>query len=555
MKFLKAIELSKKSSLNKYNNNTIHIVSSINSNKLSIFLNAYSYNKETSINFKSNAFGTLIQTLNRLGSNSSHQLIILLFPWDILTIASWRDNPSKMDLEEDDICKGINSLFNKIELKNVINIHYFDFPFPNHQIDTDISQLTRIRILRQVTERNYFIHGPESFSLTSFMKIGDPFKQDSINNLSRFIHNDLEGKILFEKRIKRSCKIIFTDLDNTFWNGILAEDGYNYINSIEVENSLIYLHFRLLLRRLAKEGILIVAVSRNDFSYVNDAIESGILGFQKDLFTSIICGYYAKSMMIKDCLTQLNLNESDSIFIDDNIIEIKEVQNEFKDINLIHFSTDEDKFENAFKKIQILCNSKGISTEDRERVNHYNNLIKFKNDLDTITKENNSPNMLKEYLDELNMVLRINYLTEEIDVKRAIQLINKTSQFNSNGFRINQIEQASRVIGASLKDNSVDHGLILVCVISDKGVITNLAMSCRVFQRGVEHYFLNRLIMAKKAKAIETKKTYRNKPFRLFLEQNSMNKSMHCSTKLSHESLSNLVINLPTHLIKIESDI
>ena len=82
------------------------------------------------------------------------------------------------------------------------------------------------------------------------------------------------------------------------------------------------------------------------------------------------------------------------------------------------------------------------------------------------------------------------------DRARAVQLINKTNQFNLNGRRIDDHEvatllaQGSKLLTATLTDRTGSHGEILAALIDPNGRITSMVMSCRVFQRRVEFAFL-----------------------------------------------------------------
>src|SRR5690606_32786427 len=85
--------------------------------------------------------------------------------------------------------------------------------------------------------------------------------------------------------------------------------------------------------------------------------------------------------------------------------------------------------------------------------------------------------------------------------ERALQLINKTNQFNLNGQRYTAAElqeilsAGGRLFTASLKDRHGDHGEIIACLIDCEENIVALVMSCRVMQRKVEQVFLGWLAM------------------------------------------------------------
>ncbi|HEY9225501.1 MAG TPA: hypothetical protein VIP11_02560, partial [Gemmatimonadaceae bacterium] len=76
------------------------------------------------------------------------------------------------------------------------------------------------------------------------------------------------------------------------------------------------------------------------------------------------------------------------------------------------------------------------------------------------------------------------------------------------------------LFGASLSDRAGSHGEILSCLVGADGVITSFVMSCRVFQRRVEHAFLAWLAAQPNPPVAMTwAPTERNEPFAQFLAE------------------------------------
>ncbi|MEQ1693768.1 MAG: hypothetical protein ABMA00_20940, partial [Gemmatimonas sp.] len=114
------------------------------------------------------------------------------------------------------------------------------------------------------------------------------------------------------------------------------------------------------------------------------------------------------------------------------------------------------------------------------------------------------------------------------DRTRAVQLINKTNQFNLNGRRVTDDEVAAildgggRLYTCTLSDRTGTHGEILACLIDHAGVVRSLVMSCRVFQRRVEYAFFAWLGDRPGApNRLEFVSTPRNEPIHQFLEDAS----------------------------------
>ena len=107
---------------------------------------------------------------------------------------------------------------------------------------------------------------------------------------------------------------------------------------------------------------------------------------------------------------------------------------------------------------------------------------------------------------------------------RAIQLINKTNQFNLNGIRLSKkkilkiISNKGNLITGSYKDNASDYGEIIAILIDKNGKVLSFVMSCRVFQRKIEHAFIFDIVKRNfKINELNYIKTDKNEPIRNFI--------------------------------------
>ena len=107
---------------------------------------------------------------------------------------------------------------------------------------------------------------------------------------------------------------------------------------------------------------------------------------------------------------------------------------------------------------------------------------------------------------------------------RAIQLINKTNQFNLNGVRLSKnkitkiISNKGNLITGSYKDNTSNYGEIIAILIDNIGRVVSFVMSCRVFQRKIEHAFIFEIIKRNfKLNKINYVKTEKNQPIYNFI--------------------------------------
>ena len=91
-----------------------------------------------------------------------------------------------------------------------------------------------------------------------------------------------------------------------------------------------------------------------------------------------------------------------------------------------------------------------------------------------------------------------------LNIERVTQLINKSNQFNltTRRYTLAQMRKIAEsphwlTLTFSLRDNLGDNGLIGVILVNRRNgsmVIDTWVMSCRVLQRGVEHFARNELL-------------------------------------------------------------
>ena len=131
---------------------------------------------------------------------------------------------------------------------------------------------------------------------------------------------------------------------------------------------------------------------------------------------------------------------------------------------------------------------------------------------------------LSSFLKSLKMKLIFTKKTNKNNIDRAIQLINKTNQFNLNGIRMTPEEvnaimtSGGSLFTASLSDVNGEHGEILSFLIDKNNDVRSFVLSCRVFQRKVEYLFLSILFEKYFDKIkLSYEETERNSPFKIFI--------------------------------------
>lgn len=338
--------------------------------------------------------------------------------------------------------------------------------------------------------------------------------ENFFSDLSTFLKNFFEPK----------AKVIFVDLDNTLWGGVVGDDGKDGLR-LGVGDPLgePYVEIQKLLLQLKTNGYLLVVVSKNDDEFVKGVIDSHPeMVLQLSDFIDFRIGWGSKSMSIERSLEFLNLGHDSFIFIDDNPAERLEVASKFPAAVVIG---DESPFE-MFRQVKSLAMYQKLNPteEDSRKTELYISKRRFDEFIESRV-------FSEEEIDfAVNLDVRVDV---ESDFERCCQLLNKTNQFNFNPRRISSAalrkwvsDEASTIYSFRMTDRFGYHGIVGCATSMERDgilVIFDFVVSCRVLGRGVEHrivdYFSD-LCVARSLKGFKfvVSQTDRNKPARLFYE-------------------------------------
>jgi FkbH-like protein len=282
-------------------------------------------------------------------------------------------------------------------------------------------------------------------------------------------------------------KLIVTDLDNTLWKGVLAELD-EIVPGKHVEGwPLGYVEALLEFKR---RGGLLAICSKNDF-------EQTVHRFNKVWrnrlrladFCSVKINWEPKSTNIAAILSETNILPSNVLFIDDNPREIEEVKQAYPEIRTL---TGEQR---AWRSIIMWSAETQVATVSEESTLR-TEMIKAKRQRDLSASEMSRD----DYLKSLKIRVHFDIISDSSNPKyaRAVELINKTNQFNTTGRRWEAPDlQALFATGGffvalSAIDKFGDNGLVSVAIVCDCEVI-QMVMSCRVFGFSLETALLCRV--------------------------------------------------------------
>ena len=317
---------------------------------------------------------------------------------------------------------------------------------------------------------------------------GQPFSQTRELKTDEFL-DAVWGDILARYQIltrQDPVKIMIVDLDDTLWRGVLAEDGIHPhglegwpLGVVEA------------LQFLKKRGILLAIASKNDESLIRERWDEI---FQQRLlledFASVRINWNPKVQSIREILEETNLLPGNALFIDDNPVERDAVRREFPEIRVI----GEDLY--GIREYLLTAPELDVPsiTEESGRRTEMIQAQGVREKLrETMSRE--------EFLKSLN--IKIEHLVirhaSDRNYERALELLNKTNQFNTTGHR-----WTSEEIGRFFAEGGVFHafkvtdrftayglvGLLLV----QGNCISQFVMSCRVVGLDVEQQMLREVV-------------------------------------------------------------
>ncbi len=456
-------------------------------------------------------FNTLAQAL-RADPDPKVPEVFLLLPWDFAPEADWRSGVPESADDEPLLARAAETA-RLLAGRSGARLLYLPAPLPPLFPDPARGAAFARALESLALGLGARVLPPDAFALGSYFSSGCPVGGAWIGRVADAVVAAVAAPSTEPK------KVLVTDLDNVVWNGLIADDG---LDGIAFEPSAQgYRHFvyQTLLRRLRREGTLLAAVSRNDQDVVAAPFHSGRMVLREDDFVAIVAGYHAKSAQIRELAHKLNIGLDSFVFVDDNPVELTEVSLQLPAVRCVRFPQHDDDLAAFLSDLASLFAHRGITAEDHERTEMYRRRVAglVSSDLEGAD--------LTRFLQDLQMTLAIRDRSRG-DRARAVQLVNKTNQFNLNGRRLTDeevgaiLDAGGRLLGATLEDRAGSHGEILACLVSADDVILSFVMSCRVFQRRVEYAFLSWFAAQPHPPVgLEWASTPRNAPFQQFLQE------------------------------------
>ncbi len=281
--------------------------------------------------------------------------------------------------------------------------------------------------------------------------------------------------------LSHQVKLVVWDLDDTFWNGTLAEGGATPVaENIE------------LVKRLAARGIISSICSKNDPAAVANELQK--LGVW-DYFVLPSVSFQPKGSSIAALIEALQLRPANTVFIDDNPSMLAEAS--FSCPGLACLNNP------SLLVAQLDCEPlRGSSDPEMSRLAQYKLLASRYDTLKT------SGQSYDQFLRQSDISVDIDYAIEP-HLDRIIELVNRSNQLNYTKIRV-ETEQEKQVFLRDLQAFGFNAGIVRVSdKYADYGIagffmtlatlrdykLVHFVFSCRVMNMGVEQYvydYLNR---------------------------------------------------------------
>ena len=381
------------------------------------------------------------------------------------------------------------------------------------------SKLSEMPAVRTVSSQRLDKLSPpaDRFDAKSELNTGFPYSLSHADKLA--------GVIATLVRSPLSMKGLITDLDNTFWSGILGEVNPNGVSWDLDHHTQKHGLYQQLLASLAESGVLIGVASKNDIALVEETFRSRRPLLGRERIFPLEANWGPKSDSVGRILKAWNIASDSVMFIDDSPLELAEVKSAYPDIECLLFPKDDDKA--AYELLWQLRDRFGKSSVSAEDAIRLDSIRTSQRIVEDSRAEGYSP---ERFLQEANGILSLSFVKNPLD-PRALELLNKTNQFNLNGKRHSEASWQQYLSNsnvflmlASYEDKYGPLGKIAVLTGRVEGsnlAVEHWVMSCRAFSRRIEHGCLLRVIhkFGVEQATFDFIKTARNEPIQAFLDE------------------------------------
>ncbi len=300
----------------------------------------------------------------------------------------------------------------------------------------------------------------------------------------------------------QSKKCLVLDLDNTLWGGVIGDDG---IEGIVLGEGSAAGEAHVSLQRYAKQlkerGVILAVCSKNNPATAEAVFrDHPEMHLRRSDIAAFVANWNDKAHNLRTIAEQLNIGLDSLVFVDDNPAERARVRESLPMVAVPELPSDPALFVRCLADAGYF-EAVRFTEEDRQRAHQY---------AANLQREalRGTAQTIDDFLRGLEMAVQYGPVGA-VDLNRAVQLINKTNQFNTTTKRYTFEEVAHMASSQNhlslqfrLLDRFGDNGLVSVMLLrpvpEEPGVLAldSWVMSCRVFGRQLEHEAMNLAVEA-----------------------------------------------------------
>jgi FkbH-like protein len=293
-----------------------------------------------------------------------------------------------------------------------------------------------------------------------------------------------------------AIKCVVLDLDNTLWGGVVGDDGLEGIGLGDLDEGGAFHYFQCYLRELWRRGILLAVCSKNEEAIARRVFkEHPAMVLREEHIAVFVANWQDKATNIAHIRETLNIGYDAMVFLDDNPFERNLVRQMIPQILVPEMPEDPALYVRAISELNLFETSSHTKL-DAQRSAMYQTQAKRTEELKKIGN-------IDEYLRSLETTILYRRF-EPQSLSRIAQLIQRSNQFNLTTRRYSEAQCAAMMrdeqnwfpFSLTVNDRFGDFGLVNVVILRQKDKILEIdtfLMSCRVLQRGIEQFAMNKI--------------------------------------------------------------
>jgi FkbH-like protein len=284
--------------------------------------------------------------------------------------------------------------------------------------------------------------------------------------------------------------------DSTLWGGVIGDDGMENIQLGSLGIGKAFSEFQYWLRKLKNRGIILAVCSKNTETVAKEPFEEHPdMVLELEDIAVFVANWGNKVDNIMQIQSVLNIGFDSMVFIDDNPFERNLVRENIPEICVPEMPEDPADYLEYLYTLNLF-ETTSFSEEDERRTELYKIESQRKAVQQKFTNED-------DFLKSLHMLSQVEVFNK-FNAPRVAQLSHRSNQFNLRTHRYSEADIIGMIssenhytFAFSLEDKFGDNGLICVVILQIEDTrtlfIDTWFMSCRVLNRGMEHFVLNEI--------------------------------------------------------------